>query len=588
MSNVFISHSWDDKRLARKLADTLQSFGVTVWLDEAEIKLGDSLIEKIIEGINEGDYVIALLSEKSSSSEWVRKELKVAMSQEIEGKRVKVLPILAQPCSLPDFLTDKLYADMSNPTAFRKALPKLLDRLNIDPTLVLHPKSRASLTKASENRKRSAKIIKKLTFSDPVAQYNALVELRRYTYDDENLFLYPGLADAIASLAAQDNPIHIRLQALRVLGDAADSNFASSVVLFLEEENNLIVNTTIATLAALNSSEVAGQILGILRKTKDVSTCLACLDFFANVHILDTDILFSVIKVCEDIQCNWVHDLSVELKTIKALGKQWDGYRDEPLEALLNRWASDNLQVRLAVLDVIADSKSIYISSPRLRNRFYTTLERMFLTGTDSERAKAWLVGFFSKEVKREQLWEAVLSADQFAVETLLNQLEYVFNLDAVLNSAQDVEALEQLLLSFEGTLQENVFRVLTEVSNNKCLKILAAHKYEPKGWAAVNILRTIATLKEWDESLGELLELAVMNKPDYAHDIGEAFALLAQFKAGRIGLEELISNFPKQLVAYHDRLEGDKRAIRYLLDKLKGSANATQSRKLSRIIQTS
>lgn len=586
MAKVFISHSWHDKRLARKLAKILQSVGVTVWVDEAEIKLGDSLIKKIIEGINEGDYVIALLSEESSSSNWVRKELEVAMNQEIEGKRVKVLPILAQPCSLPSFLTDKLYADMSNPRAFRKELPKLLDRLNIDPALVLNPRSRNSLGKASENRKRATKILKNLTSSDPVAQYRALEEVRRFKYDDANLFYYPNLADAIATLMSAGNSTHIRLQALKVLGDAGDRNFASIITPFLEEENNLIVNTSVSSLAELNSDEAASQILEILRKTKDASTRLACLDYFAKVHLLDEDIMLAIIKVCEDLQPHGVEDLSVELKIIKALGRQWDGYRDKALEALLNHWTSDTLQVRLAVLEVIAVSRSLYIGSPRLRERFYVTLERAFFTGTDEERVKAWMVGFFSKEVKREEVWRAILSADQFAVEILLNQLVYVSYLDGVLNSTQDITALEQLLESFQGVLREDVFRVLARLNSKQCLRILAARKYEPNGWAAVDVLRTIATLKEWDVFLGELLELAVINTPEYAHDIGEAFSLLAQVRARRIGLEELISNFPKQLVAYHDRLEEDKRTIRQLLEEFKGGADAKQSRRLSRLIQ--
>jgi len=114
MTSVFISHSWSDKPLARKIGQTLRRFGVRVWLDEAEIKLGDSLIEKIRKGIDTVEFVIALLSKRAVESEWVKRELEVAMSQEIEGKRVKVLPILAEPCSLPGFLKGKLYADMSS------------------------------------------------------------------------------------------------------------------------------------------------------------------------------------------------------------------------------------------------------------------------------------------------------------------------------------------------------------------------------------------------------------------------------------------------------------------------------------------
>ena len=89
MLNAFISHNFKDKPVARKIANILNSYGVKTWIDESEIKLGDSLIEKISAGIDTGDYLIALISKNSIASEWVKKELSIAMSQEIEGKRLK-------------------------------------------------------------------------------------------------------------------------------------------------------------------------------------------------------------------------------------------------------------------------------------------------------------------------------------------------------------------------------------------------------------------------------------------------------------------------------------------------------------------
>ncbi len=111
MASIFLSHSHKDKSFARKLASDLSKLGIRVWLDEAEIKIGDSLIEKISSGIDEMEYVGAILSRHSVSSEWVKKELDIAMNQEIENRRVKVLPILIEDCQLPTFLEEKLFAD---------------------------------------------------------------------------------------------------------------------------------------------------------------------------------------------------------------------------------------------------------------------------------------------------------------------------------------------------------------------------------------------------------------------------------------------------------------------------------------------
>lgn len=112
---VFLSHGWEDKSVARRLAAKLWDRGIGVWLDEDEIKLGESLIEKIRAGIDSVEYVAVLLSESSVKSEWVRREVDVAMNQEIANRRVKVLPIRLDNCELPGFLLGKLYADLRKP-----------------------------------------------------------------------------------------------------------------------------------------------------------------------------------------------------------------------------------------------------------------------------------------------------------------------------------------------------------------------------------------------------------------------------------------------------------------------------------------
>jgi len=114
MSSIFLSHSHKDKLFARKLAERLKNAGVKVWIDEAEMKVGDSLIEKIGKGIADTSYLAVILSPASVSSEWVRREVNIALTQEIKGKKKKVLPILYRPCDIPDFLSDKLYADFTN------------------------------------------------------------------------------------------------------------------------------------------------------------------------------------------------------------------------------------------------------------------------------------------------------------------------------------------------------------------------------------------------------------------------------------------------------------------------------------------
>lgn len=127
--SLFLSHSHSDKEFCKRLADDLVKRGVRVWIDEAEMQVGDSLIEKISKAINEMEFVAVVLSRRSVASHWVRKEVDIAMTQEIKGRRVKVLPILLEECEIPSFLSDKIYADFRNPVNYDSALEKVVKRL---------------------------------------------------------------------------------------------------------------------------------------------------------------------------------------------------------------------------------------------------------------------------------------------------------------------------------------------------------------------------------------------------------------------------------------------------------------------------
>ncbi len=131
MPSVFLSHSSKDKFFARKLAERLTEHGVTVWIDEAELRIGDSLVEKISSAIHQSDYVAAVLSHDSVNSSWVQTELKLAMNKEIAGKRIVVLPILIDRCEIPAFLADKLYADFTNAQDFDGPMERLLHAVGV-------------------------------------------------------------------------------------------------------------------------------------------------------------------------------------------------------------------------------------------------------------------------------------------------------------------------------------------------------------------------------------------------------------------------------------------------------------------------
>jgi hypothetical protein len=110
---VFVSYSHQDRESVMNLVDILKNRGVRV-LGDWDFKAGDSLIRRIGECISRSGYLVVVLSTRSVKSSWVQKELDIAMNSEISGqvRKVQVLPIIIENCTIPLFLTGKLYIDL--------------------------------------------------------------------------------------------------------------------------------------------------------------------------------------------------------------------------------------------------------------------------------------------------------------------------------------------------------------------------------------------------------------------------------------------------------------------------------------------
>jgi hypothetical protein len=91
--DVFISHASEDKEdVARPLAELLGKHGVSVWLDQRELSLGDSLRRKIDEGLSQSRWGVVVLSPAFLEKGWPQAELDALLSREFGGEKV-VLPV---------------------------------------------------------------------------------------------------------------------------------------------------------------------------------------------------------------------------------------------------------------------------------------------------------------------------------------------------------------------------------------------------------------------------------------------------------------------------------------------------------------
>ena len=92
--DVFLSHASEDKdTIARPLYRALIEAGLTVWFDEAALRLGDSLRRKIDEGLARCNYGVVIISSNFLNKEWPQRELDGLAVREIAGDKTIILPI---------------------------------------------------------------------------------------------------------------------------------------------------------------------------------------------------------------------------------------------------------------------------------------------------------------------------------------------------------------------------------------------------------------------------------------------------------------------------------------------------------------
>ena len=112
-NQVYISYSHKDEKFVDKLVRdlTIQNFNPIYdrWILEA----GNSILDNIAKNISSTPYFIVVVSHNSINSKWVKRELSIALTLEINTEKIKVIPIKIDDCTLPIILSNKLYVEFS-------------------------------------------------------------------------------------------------------------------------------------------------------------------------------------------------------------------------------------------------------------------------------------------------------------------------------------------------------------------------------------------------------------------------------------------------------------------------------------------
>jgi TIR domain len=82
---AFLSYSFDDRETAKKIAHALMAHGVATWWAEWEIQMGDSLRQKIDDGLSKCTHFLVLLTSGSIHKPWVNQEMDAGLVRRIIG-----------------------------------------------------------------------------------------------------------------------------------------------------------------------------------------------------------------------------------------------------------------------------------------------------------------------------------------------------------------------------------------------------------------------------------------------------------------------------------------------------------------------
>jgi|SRR5688572_2715976 len=134
MTKVFISYSHRDAAFANMLVDDLREADIEVWIDQDAIEPGQSIAQKINQGLASTDYVLILVSGAYLNSKWTTSESNAALVAATDSQRENLIPLLLEDVwnDVPPLTRQRLFVDFrkhTNLLEYRSSLTTLVKKL---------------------------------------------------------------------------------------------------------------------------------------------------------------------------------------------------------------------------------------------------------------------------------------------------------------------------------------------------------------------------------------------------------------------------------------------------------------------------
>jgi len=107
--DVFLSHSSKDKAVVRTVAERLRADGLRVWLDDWELRPGDSIPVKIEEGLEHSRVLVLCMSANAFGHEWAHLEAGTFRFRDPLNKERRFIPLRLDETPIKGSLAQFLY-----------------------------------------------------------------------------------------------------------------------------------------------------------------------------------------------------------------------------------------------------------------------------------------------------------------------------------------------------------------------------------------------------------------------------------------------------------------------------------------------
>jgi hypothetical protein len=137
MASIFLSYDHSDELLGGQIRGLLSKAGIRCWYDRVDLQPGASFIGGIEAAIKEFDYLGVVLSRASVNSPWVKAEVDLALTYELESGQVRLIGVRADDCEPSGFLRVKHNFDLR--PDLREGVARVAEFLKGETPDISHP-----------------------------------------------------------------------------------------------------------------------------------------------------------------------------------------------------------------------------------------------------------------------------------------------------------------------------------------------------------------------------------------------------------------------------------------------------------------